>query len=96
MEKHQKQDLFTTLTQIIMQQRLENLVELLKFCEKYQDELDLPNLEVIIGVIGMNVGLIELYFDGMIRSNNCNGTKPNMVLVVEEKLSNQNQKGKLS
>lgn len=84
MEKHQKQDLFMTLTQIIMQQRLENLVELLKFCEKYQDELNLPNLEVIIGVIGMNVGLIELYFDGMIRSNNCNGTKPNMVLVAEE------------
>lgn len=83
MEKHQKQDLFTTLTQIIMQQRLENLVELLKFCEKYQDELDLPNLEVIIGVIGMNVGLIELYFDGMIRSNNCNGTKPNMILDKE-------------
>ena len=85
MEKHQKQDLFTTLTQIIMQQRLENLVELLKFCEKYQDELDLPNLKVIIGVIGMNVGLIELYFDGMIRSNNCNGTKPNMILDKEPK-----------
>ena len=80
----EKRDLFTTLTQIIRLQRLENMHQLINFCEKYQVELDLPNIEVINDAIGINVGLIELYFDESIRTNNCNGTKPNMVLVAEE------------
>lgn len=80
----EKRDLFTTLTQIIRRHRLENMRQLIDFCEKYQVELDLPNIEVINDAIGINVGLIELYFDGSIRTNNCNGTKPNMILVAEE------------
>lgn len=84
MEKHQKkQDLFTTLTQLIVQQRLENLLDLLDFCEKYQAELNLPNIEAIIDVIDANAGMIEIYFDESIRTNNCNCTKPNMVLIAE-------------
>ena len=80
----EKRDLFTTLTQIIRRHRLENMHQLIDFCEKYQDELDLPNIDILNYAIGMNIGLIELYFDGSIRINNCNGTKPNMVLVAEE------------
>lgn len=84
MEKRQKQDLFTTLTQIIMQQRLENMHQLIDFCEKYRVELDLPNIDILNYAMGADVGLTELYFDESIRINNCNGTKPNMVLVTEE------------
>ena len=79
----EKQDLFMTLTQIVMQQQLENMHQLIDFCDKYQYELDLPNIDVLNDVVDRDVGMIELYFDEMIRSNNCNGTKPNMVLVAE-------------
>ena len=83
LDEHQKQDLFSTLMEIIMQQRLQNYPQLIRFCVKYKVELNLPSLQVINDVISRKVGLIRLGLDGMYQENKCNGTKPNMILNEE-------------
>lgn len=71
---------FELICEIIKQQKLENILEVFDFCDKYRNEFNLPDIKAINESIDGHIEMIRLYFDGSKQTNNQYQSQPNMSL----------------
>lgn len=80
------------LIEMINQQKLENIVDVLDFCDKYRNKFNLPNMKSINNMVGKHVELVQLYFEAsQLRNKRC-GFRPNMSITssLKDKFDTRN------